>query len=165
MGATTWAPTASARRLWPDHVGARSLSSPPQFAIRRDEGDLSIRGSIGDVNERVVAAAAGVHDADAVGKAGWGAFPSLALEDHGHGLGDPACGDGCAHLFHERTGRSWSVPPPAGGTGSDDVGCVNEKHRTGLIAPATWLPPWGCIFAANSNIARRRGLAANDDSC
>ena len=127
----------------PDHVGAHGLSPPAQFAIRRDEGDLSIGGTIGDVNERVVAAAGGVHDVDAVGKAGRGTLPGLALEDHGHRSGDPSCGDGCSHLLHERTGRSCSVPPPAGGTGSDDVGCVNEKHRPSLIAPATWLPPLG----------------------
>jgi hypothetical protein len=128
----------------PDHVGAHSLSPPAQFAVRRDEGDLSIGGTIGDVNERVVAAPGGVHHADAVGNAGWGTLPGLALEDHGHRLGDPSSGDGCSNLLHERTGRSCSVPPPSGGTRSDDVGCVNEKHRPQSDRSGDVAPTFGC---------------------
>ena len=92
-------------------------------------------------------------------------FPGLALEDHGYRLGDPSCSNGCSHLLHERSGRSCSVPPPAARTGSDDVGCVNEKHRFGLILLRRGSHLWVCISVADSNFARGRGLAANDDSC
>ena len=48
-------------------------------------------------------------------------------------LGDPFRGNGLSYLAHECAGCPCSVPPPAGWTGSDDIGRVDQKHCSSLV--------------------------------
>lgn len=89
------------------------------------------RGVGDDIDERFVTTAAGVQHRDAVDDSGRCSFPSFALQDDRHRLGDPTCVDGGANVGQELPGRAWSVPPPSRGSRSDHVGCVNEKHGLG----------------------------------
>jgi hypothetical protein len=120
--------------IGPDHIGSQCLGASPELAIRRDKRDLLIGRTTGDRNEHVVAAADGVLDRDTIGEAWLYALARLALEDHDHRWRDPLRGNGRPYLVHERTGCPCSVPPPAGWAGSDHVGCVDQKHRSSLLA-------------------------------
>jgi len=119
----------------PDHVGAQCLGPTPELAIGRDEYDLLVGRTTGDVDQHVVAAAAlGMDDLDTVGEPGLYALASLALEDYDDRLGDPLRQSGGSDLAHECAGCPGAVPPPARWTGPDDIGRVDEEHRSSLVA-------------------------------
>ncbi len=116
-----------------DHLGSLGPGPPPQLAIRRDECDTLVRDLRDDINEGVVTAASGVEDRDAIGDSVRYALTSLAFEDHDHRLGDPPRVNGRSYLVHECSGRSCSVPPPAGRTRADHICCIDQKHSSSLI--------------------------------
>jgi hypothetical protein len=116
-----------------NHLRAEGLSPLPQLAIRGDQRDL-IRRIRGHVDERVVTAVSGMDDRHAVDIARLDPIAGLPFQDHHHRSDEPARFQGCAHLIDERSGRSSSVPPPAGRTRPHDVGGIDEKHCSSLIA-------------------------------
>jgi hypothetical protein len=118
---------------WSNHLGPQGLSPPPQLAIRGDECDHLIRDVRDDINEGVVTATGGVEDRDAVSDSVRDALSSPAFQDDDYGLGDPSRVDGSSYLGHESSGRSCSIPPPAGRTRPDHIRRVNEKHNPSLI--------------------------------
>jgi hypothetical protein len=95
-----------------------------------------------------------VEDRDAIGDSVRYALTSLAFEDHDHRLGDPPRVNGRSYLVHECSGRSCSVPPPAGRTRADHICCIDQKHSSSLIAGE----PRDALFLPRSPPARPASL-------
>ncbi len=117
----------------PDDNGSQGLGPLPQFAIRCDESDRLIGCLCHDIDERVIAAALGMHDRHAIGETTRHTLASLALEDHDDRLVRPPRLDSCSYLFHEGARCPGSIPPPTGWTRSDHIGCVDNEHGPSLL--------------------------------
>jgi hypothetical protein len=115
------------------HVCSQGRRALPQCAIRRHERDHLLRAVRGDRNERVITAANGVDDGDAIGEAARDTLACLAFQDHHDGLVEASRVDGSSHPVHERPGRSGPVPPPAGRTRPDHVGSIDQEHRPSVL--------------------------------
>lgn len=111
-----------------EHLASQSLHPSAQFAIRRHQRDGSIRRLRSDVHERVVAAPGCMEDRDAVGRAALDTLAGLAFQHHDDRLCDAARVHRRSYLGDEGSGRSGSVPPPAGGTRTDHIGGVDQKQ-------------------------------------
>jgi hypothetical protein len=88
-----------------------------------------LTGGIGsDLKEGVVTAPGRMNDGDAVGHPCLGAATSSPFEDHYNGFGKPTRVHRSANSFDERSGCSWSIPPPASRPRPDHVRHIDEKH-------------------------------------
>jgi hypothetical protein len=117
-----------------NHFGSPVLGQLPQGAISRHECDR--RGGFGDDGEEhVVATPEGVEDGHAVGHTWFGAPSSFAFEDNDSGFLQHARSDRSTNSRHERSGRPWSIFPPAGGAGANHVRRVDQEHVSILTTP------------------------------
>lgn len=66
---------------------------------------------------------------DAIGDILVHALAGHALEHHDDWRGQPARCRHVPNLHNKLRGRLGPIPPPAGGTGTNDIRCVDEKHR------------------------------------
>jgi hypothetical protein len=77
-----------------------------------------------------------MEDCDPVGYASLDTAASSPFKDHDNGFGEYTRAHGSTNSFHERSGCSWSIPPPAARPGPDHIRRINEKHYRGLTVPA-----------------------------
>jgi hypothetical protein len=76
-----------------------------------------------------------MNDGDAVGHPYFDAATSSPFKDHYNGFGNATRFYRGANSFDERTGCSWSIPPPASRTRPDHVRRIDEKHYPSLADP------------------------------
>jgi hypothetical protein len=87
----------------------------------------------GNHGEKVVIAAAwSVQDGDAVGCSRLDAAPELTLEDHDDGFGEQISFRHDTDPLHEFPSGSRAILPPAGGTRSDHIRGIHQKHQCSL---------------------------------
>ena len=87
-----------------------------------------------------------MNDGDAVGHPCFDAATSSPFKDHYNGFGNATRFHRGANSFDERTGCSWSIPPPASRTRPDHVRRIDEKHYPSLADPlleGTWAERYG----------------------
>ena len=135
LGKTVEEPTRS------NSVGSQSLGSLPQLAVGSDQGD-SIGRALNDLNEHVVTATGRVENRHLAHDAGLGAIACFTFEDHDDRFGDTSRVDGCAHLVHELSRSTSSVPPPACRARPHHICCIDQEHRSSLIVLANHRDPW-----------------------
>ena len=77
-----------------------------------------------------------MNDGDAVRRPRLDAATSSPFEDHDNGFGNPPRFHRRANSFDERSGFSWSIPPPASRPRPDHVRRIDEKHYSSITVPA-----------------------------
>ena len=113
---------------------------PAQGTVRRHECDLTF-GIGRDRQEGVVTAAGRMQDGDAIGHPSLDAGASGSFEDDDDGFGKSARSRRRTNSLDERSGCSWSIPPPAVRPRADHVRSIDEQHDSSIAVAAirdTW---------------------------
>ena len=108
------------------------LGSLTKGTVRGYQHDLP-RGIGNKTYERIVAAGRGMDDGDTFARPLFDSPASRAFKHHGYRLDELARSYSRTNPLHEVTGRSRSIPPPAGGTGPHHIRRVDENHRRSLL--------------------------------
>jgi hypothetical protein len=100
-----------------------------QGSVRRYQEDRRrALGSQGD--ERVISPAWRVYDLHSCGDALISPAPGRAFQDDDNRRGQSAGARRGPDLFHQSPSRTRTVAPPAGGSGADHVGRIDEQHAS-----------------------------------
>ena len=99
-----------------------------------------------------------MNDGDAVRRPCLDAATSSPFDDHNNGFGNPPRIHRRANSFDERSGCSWSIPPPASRPRPDHVRRIDEKHYSSITDPVQGHPS---KFRRSFNVRRKVASLSN----